>query len=83
MINSDPRLLAVLDEMDSLIAQLKEVLNSNSETECSVSLIQALEKTEQLRIKITCMSYPKETDWVETLQVVVCIAQFVAKLWGN
>lgn len=76
-------MLAVLDEFDYLIARLKQTLSSiEPESKSSVSLNHVLERTERLRTQIACM-YHKDTNWVGILQAVVCIAQYVARLWKS
>ena len=80
---SDPTMLAVLDELDYLVALLKQILSSiEPESTSSVSMNHVLERTERLRTQIVCM-YHKDTNWVGLLQTIVCIAQYVARLWES
>ncbi len=76
-------MLAALDELDYLIAKLKQTLSSiEPESKSSVSLNHILERTEHLRTQIACMHH-KDTNWVGILQALVRIAQYVEKLWES
>lgn len=78
---SDPAMLTVLDELDYLVERLKEILSSlKPESKSSVDLNHILERTERLRTQVACMSY-KDVDWVGTIQAIVCIAQYLTRLW--
>ena len=77
---SEPDMLAVLDELDSLISNMRRIIGSlESESESSVDLNHVVERTERLRTRIACMS-KNDIDWVNILQAIVCIAQYLAKL---
>jgi hypothetical protein len=78
---SDPDMLAVLQELDSLIRSMRRIIGSlKPESESSVGLNQVVERTERLRTMIACISN-NDLDWVGILQAVVCIAQYLMKLW--
>jgi len=80
---TDPTMLAVLDEFDCLITQLRQILSLvEPESTSSVSLNHVLERTERLRTQIVCMHH-EDTSWVVILQTIVCIAQYVARLWKS
>lgn len=80
---SDPAMLTVLDELDYLIARLRQILSSvEPESKNSVSLNHILERIERLRTQIASM-YHNDTNWVGILQAVVCVAQYVARLWKS
>jgi len=78
---SDPAMLTVLDELDYLVERLKEILSSlKPKSKSSVDLKHILERTERLRTQVACMPY-KDVDWVGIIQAIVCIAQYLTKLW--
>lgn len=78
---SDPDMLTVLDELDCLVIRLKQILSSlELESKSSVSLNHILERTEQLRTQIACMHH-KDTNWISILQAIVCIVQYLVRLW--
>ena len=80
---TDPDMLTVLDELDYLVIRLKQILSSlGPESNNSVSLNHILERTERLRTQIACMHH-KDTNWIGILQAIVCIAQYLIKLWEN
>ena len=80
---SDPAMLTVLDELDYLIARLRQILSSvEPQSKSSVSLNHILERTEQLRTQIACM-YHNGTNWVGILQALVCIAQYLTRFWKS
>ncbi len=78
---SDPAVLAVLNELDVLLEKLKEISSSlKPESKSSVDLNHIIERTERLRTQVACMTH-KDVDWVGIIQAIVCIAQYLSKLW--